>query len=168
MTGPIPDAANTMRKKRSTSNSKSLAKGLLAGLIGGIAAVAVRTVAEKFYPPLTNNESPGSFSAEALAGSELALPAHSTTTKAVWAEGALAGAAYGAIAEFYPAATAKDGAGFGMTMVSLKQDGALAAIGLATASAAPTPRERARQITLHVVFGVVTETVRRTVRHMLD
>ncbi len=156
-----------MSKKR--TSSKSLPKGLIAGLIGGLAAVAVKLVAERLYPTLTNSETDShALPAKALTDKELALPVPSTATKAPWAEGALAGAAYGAVAEFYPAATAKDGAGFGMTMISLKQDGAFAAIGLAAAPVVQTPRERARQITLHVIYGMVTETVRRTVRRVLD
>ena len=156
-----------MSKKR--TYTKSLAKGLLAGLIGGLAAVAVKSMAEKFYPPLAGSESnPDALSATTPTGHELALPAHPIEPKVAWAEGALAGAAYGAVAEFYPAATAKDGAGFGMTLISLKQDGALAVVGLAAAPVVLTPRERARQITLHVIFGMVTETVRRTVRRILD
>lgn len=156
-----------MSKKRTTS--KSLAKGLLAGLIGGLAAVAVKSMAEKFYPSIASSEAePATVPAVTRTDNMLALPARARNSKAVWAEGALAGAAYGAVAEFYPEATTKEGAGFGMALASLKQDGSLASLGLSPAPTSKTPREQARQITLHVVFGVATEAVRRTVRRMLN
>ncbi|GGA75644.1 hypothetical protein GCM10011507_28760 [Edaphobacter acidisoli] len=149
--------------------SKSLAKGLLAGLIGGLAAVAVKSMAEKFYPSITGSAAePQTAPAVTRTHNVLVLPVQTHNSKALWAEGALAGAAYGAVAEFYPQATAKEGAGFGMALASLKQDGSLAALGLAATPMTETPRERARQITLHVVFGVATETVRRMVRRILD
>src|SRR5579875_3499851 len=98
-----------MRKKRNTSNSKSLAKGLLAGLVGGLAAVVVKSVADRFYPPLPGGEQhsdpdPGALPAEAVTDHELALASRNGITKAEWAEGALTGAVYGAVTEIYPAA----------------------------------------------------------------
>lgn len=154
--------------KKKTNYTKSLAKGMAAGLIGGIIAAAAKSVVEKFYPPMAHDD-PAALPAKTLAGSELALPAPSAAAKNIrWAEGALAGAAYGAVAEFYPAATARDGAGFGVALASIKQEGALAALGLAAAPVAQNTREHAREITLHVVYGMVTETVRRVVRRVLD
>lgn len=155
---------------KKVSYTKSLTKGIVAGLVGGVIAAAARSVVEKFYPPLAHDErDPAALPAEGLAGNELALPAPSATTPNIhWAEGALAGAAYGAVAEFYPAATAKDGAGFGMALASIKQDGALTALGLTSTPIAQNRRGQAREITLHVVYGIVTETVRRVVRRVLN
>ena len=103
-----------MRTNKKTSYTKSLAKGVLAGLVGGIIAAAAKSVVEKFYPAMAHDEQDHhALPAKSLAGNELALPAPASAAKNIrWAEGALAGAAYGAVAEFYPAATAKDGAGF--------------------------------------------------------
>lgn len=159
-----------MSKNKNTSYTKSLAKGVLAGLVGGLIAAAAKSVVEKFYPALAHDEQDRhALPAEALAGNELSLPAPASAAKNIrWAEGALAGAAYGAVAEFYPAATAKDGAGFGMALASIKQEGALTALGLAAAPVAQNTREHAREITLHVFYGMVTETVRRVVRRVID
>ena len=84
-----------------------------------------------------------------------------------WGFGALTGAAYGALAEFYPAATAKDGAGFGMALASLTHEGVLPAMGLSAPPEEQTTRERTSEMASHAVFGVVTETVRRVVRKAL-
>jgi putative membrane protein len=71
------------------------------------------------------------------------------------------------LAEYYPAATAKDGAGFGMALSSLTHGTMLPAMGLSAEPEEQTTRERTSELATHVVYGVVTETVRRVVRKML-
>ncbi|HEX3968159.1 MAG TPA: DUF1440 domain-containing protein [Edaphobacter sp.] len=148
---------------------RSLAKGLIAGLIGGLVATAAKTLAEKIYPPRTHGEpEPPEELAERFAGHELAEREKETGAEAIhWGFGALAGAAYGALAEYYPAATAKDGAGFGMALSSLTHETMLPAMGLSAEPEEQTRRERTSEMATHVVYGVVTETVRRVVRKML-
>jgi putative membrane protein len=149
--------------------AKSLAKGLLAGLIGGLVATAAKSLAERIYPPRTHGEpEPPEMLAERLAGHELVGTEKEVAVEAIqWGFGALSGAAYGALAEYYPAATAKDGAGFGMALASLTQESALPAMGLVAEPEDQTTRERTSEMASHVVFGVVTETVRRVVRRVL-
>ena len=149
--------------------ARSLAKGLLAGLIGGLVGTVAKTLAEKLYPPRTHGEpEPSVLLAEKLAGHELVGPQREVAVEAIhWGFGALTGAAYGALAEFYPAATAKDGAGFGMALVSLTHESALPAMGLSAQPEEQTTRERTSEMTTHVVYGMVTETVRRVVRRVL-
>src|ERR1700688_781821 len=93
-------------------HKRSLAKGLLAGLIGGVVATAAKTLAEKLYPPRTHGEpEPPEVLAEKLAGHELSTVEKTTATATIhWGFGAAAGAVYGAVAEYFPAATEKDGA----------------------------------------------------------
>lgn len=148
---------------------RSLAKGLLAGLIGGLVATAAKTFAERIYPPRTHGEAePPVIFAEKLAGHELVGTEKEVATEAIhWGFGALTGAAYGALAEYYPAATAKDGAGFGMALSSLTHGTMLPAMGLAAEPEEQTTRERTSELATHIVYGVVTETVRRVVRKML-
>jgi putative membrane protein len=152
-----------------TTYGRSLAKGLLAGLIGGLIATAAKTLAEKIYPPRTHGEpEPPEVLAEKVAGHELVGTQKEVATEAIhWGFGALTGAAYGALVEFYPAATAKDGAGFGMALSSLTHGTMLPAMGLAAEPEEQTARERTSEMATHVVYGVVTETVRRVVRRML-
>jgi putative membrane protein len=69
--------------------------------------------------------------------------------------------------EYYPAATVRDGAGFGMALSSLTQGTVLPAMGLAAKPEDQTARERTSEMASHVVYGVVTETVRRVVRRIL-
>ena len=77
-----------------------------------------------------------------------------------WGIGAAAGAAYGGVAEYFPAATAKDGASFGLTLATVAQklSGEAEAEGLV---------EKTSGMAAYVVYGLVTETVRRFVRKRL-
>jgi putative membrane protein len=154
---------------QANTHARSLAKGLVAGLIGGLVATAAKTLAEKIYPPRTHGESePPAVLAEKLAGHHLVAAEKETSVEAIhWGFGALTGAAYGALAEFYPAATAKDGAGFGMALASLTHESALPAMGLSAEPEHQTVRERTSEMATHVVYGMVTETVRQAVRKML-
>ncbi|MEO8735751.1 MAG: DUF1440 domain-containing protein [Edaphobacter sp.] len=148
---------------------KSLVKGLIAGLIGGLVATAAKTLAEKIYPPRTHGEpEPPAVLAKKIAGHALTNTEETIAVETIhWGFGALTGAAYGALAEFYPQATAKDGAGFGMALASLTHEGALPAMGLSAPPEEMTKRERASEMGSHVVYGMVTETVRRVVRKVL-
>ena len=144
----------------------SLTKGLIAGLMGGLVATAVKTVAEKFYPPRTEGQTPApAVLAEKVAGHELSTAQSAVATQAIhWSFGAMAGAAYGALVEYYPAASAKEGASFGVALETLTHESALPAMGL---SGNPTSREHTSELATHVAYGVVTEIVRSIVRRAL-
>jgi putative membrane protein len=150
--------------------AKSLAKGLLAGLVGGLVATAAKSIAEKIYPPRTHGEpEPPAVLAEKLVGHELVGREKELAEEAIhWGFGALTGAAYGALAEYYPAATSKDGASFGIALASLMHGSALPAMGLSAEPEKQTTRERTSDMATHVVYGLVTETVRRFVRRRLE
>lgn len=149
---------------------KSLLKGLLAGAIAGLVATVAKSVAEKVYPPRVHGEpEPPSLLAEKIAGHPL-----DETTKTIagesihWGFGALAGAAYGALAEFYPAATGKEGANFGLALMSLTHEGALPAMGLSAPPEEQSFREHTSEAGSHLLYGVVTEKVRKFVRGLME
>ena len=145
-------------------------KGLVAGLVGGLVATAAKAVAEKIYPPHTHGEAePPEVLAEKLAGRHLNPHAEHAAAEAIhWGFGAAAGAFYGVLAEYYPAATAKEGATFGLVLMSLTHDRALPALGLSDEPGDQTLRERTSESASHVLYGVVTEKVRVWVRSALD
>jgi putative membrane protein len=148
---------------------RSLAKGLVAGLIGGFAGTIAKTFAERLFPPRTDGEpEPPEVLAEQVAGPALAPGMKAIAGESIhWGFGLAVGAAYGALAEFYPAATAKEGASFGMALEALTHEGALPVLGLSAEPEDQTPRARASEMTSHVVYGVSTEIVRRFVRRRL-
>lgn len=152
-----------------TVQERSLAKGLLAGLIGGLVGAAAKTLAERMFPPRTHGEAePPRQVAEAIAGHALAPAQAEAAVAAIhWSFGAAVGAAYGALAEYYPAATAKEGASFGVALGTLTHEGALPVLGLSAAPEDQTLRERTSEMTSHVVYGIATEMVRGFVRKLL-
>jgi len=147
----------------------SLAKGLIAGLIGGLAGTAAKTFAERIFPPHTHGEpEPQELAVERVAGDTLTPDAKLRLSEGIrWGLGAAAGAAYGAVAEFYPEATARQGASFGLALEVMSHEGALPALGLAAEPGDQTTRERGSEITSYVVYGVTAELVRRLVRRWL-
>jgi putative membrane protein len=149
--------------------TKNLLKGALAGLVGGLIATAAKTAAEKLYPPRTHGEP----EPPAVLAEKLGQPKQETLEKKVveesihWTFGALAGAAYGVMAELYPAVTAKNGATFGIALMSITHEGALPAIGLSAVPEEQEGREKRSEMATHVVYGIVCETVRGAVRKAL-
>jgi putative membrane protein len=159
-----------MNEKEITAEAeRSLAKGLIAGLIGGLAGTLAKTFAERMFPPRTHGEpEPPEVLAEQVAGHPLDPATQAVASEGIhWGFGAAVGAAYGALAEYYPAATSKDGASFGMALEALTHESALPAMGLSAEPEDQTARERASEMTSHVVYGIATELVRSFVRKLL-
>ncbi len=152
-----------------TTAGRSLAKGLLAGLVAGLVATAAKSCVEKFYPPRVHGEpEPPEVLAEMLAGHELDHDTKVYASEAIhWGFGAAAGAAYGALAEYFPAATAKEGATFGLTLMTLTHETALPAMGLSEDAGDQSARERTSEATSHLIYGLVAERVRSFVRKLL-
>jgi putative membrane protein len=148
----------------------NLVKGLVAGLIAGLVATAAKSIAEKFYPPRTHGEpEPPDVLAEKIAGHALDGETKAVASEAIhWGFGAAVGAAYGALAEYYPAATSKEGASFGLALMTLTHETALPAMGLSAPNEEQTAREHTSEAASHVLYGVVAERVRHAVRGMLD
>jgi putative membrane protein len=158
-----------MKDSEVVLQERSLAKGVLAGVIGGLVATAAKTLAEKVYPPRRHGDpEPPEVLAEKIAGRELSPLAETAAAETIhWGFGAAVGGAYGALAEYFPAATDKDGASFGMALATLTHEGALPTMGRAAHPEDQTPREHTSEMATHLLFGVVTETVRRFVRRLL-
>jgi putative membrane protein len=148
-----------VKKAKVRSVERSLAKGLLAGLIGGIIATAAKTAAERMFPPRA---------ASGEAGNALQPVASAAQAQAIHlGVGVAVGAAYGALVEYFPAATAKNGATFGAALGTLTHEGSLPALGIPAKLRNETLGEQAGEMTSFLVYGVVTETVRGFVRRFL-
>lgn len=153
-----------------TKDTTSLVKGLVAGIVGGLVATAAKSIAEKMYPPRVHGEpEPPEVTAEKIAGHPLDEDTNEIAGETIhWVFGAAAGGFYGVLAELYPRITAKSGAAFGLTLMSLTHEGALPAMGLSEPPEDQGLREHTSEATTHIVYGVVTEKVRGFVRGMLD
>lgn len=153
-----------------STRTRSIAKGAIAGLLGGLVATAAKSYVEKIFPPRTHREpEPPAILTRKLGGRELTVQQKRVAQETMhWGFGATMGAAYGALAEFYPPATSKQGASFGMALIALSHDNALPILGLKANPEAQTRRERTSELASYVAYGVVTETVRSIVRRMIN
>jgi putative membrane protein len=150
--------------------SRSLARGLLAGLAGGVAGTIAMTFAERMFPSRSeeDEEQPSELFAEKIAGHELSPEMREIAAEGIeWGLGLTAGAVYGVLSEYYPAATSKEGASFGIALEALTHEKALPALGLLHPREDQNLRERASEMTSFVVFGIATEMVRKFVRNRL-
>ena len=105
----VPWCAMAKEPKSLPRPAHSLLKGAIAGLIGGVIGTAAKTAAEQLYPPRTHGEpEPTDVAVEKAGGDKLASTGKKVASEGVhWGFGALAGAAYGMMAELYPQVTGK-------------------------------------------------------------
>jgi putative membrane protein len=78
--------------------------------------------------------------------------------------GMLSGAIYGAVAEVLPIVRAGNGLLFGAVLWLIADETAVSATGLAKRPSAYPPSTHAYALSSHLVYGFVTETVRRVLR----
>ena len=152
-----------------TERKRSVLKGALAGLIGGLAGAGAKVVAEQIYPPRVQGQtSPSVVLAEQMAGHPLAPGEKKVAIESLrWAFGALAGAVYGAVVEYEPSFGAWKGAAFGITLNKMTHESLLPKMGLAAPTERQPARERISEWVSHAAYGVVTDSVRRLARRAL-
>ncbi len=148
--------------------SSTVTKAVLAGLAGGLAGAAAKVLAEKVFPPRTEGQTPppALIAARAAGAASLPLPpaAKTLATEGMhWGFGTLTGGVYGLVAELYPAAAAWRGAVFGLTVNKLMHEGILPHNRLVEPVGEQPAQERISEWVTHVVYGVVADTVRRSV-----
>ena len=151
------------------NTSRSLLKGLAAGLIGGLAGAAAMTLVEKFHPHHDPEQQPSPAS-HARKTATFSLPHRGVEALAEgdpWIFGPLMGAAYGALAELAPAVTDRRGVTFGVALCSLTVEGALPDSSLSAAKTHLPLSEQPGELIAFSVYGLVTEAVRKQVRKLL-
>lgn len=151
------------------TRKRSVAKGALAGLIGGLAGAGAKLVAEQIFPPRIEGQiAPRIVFAEQIAGHPLASAEKKVAVESIhWAFGALAGAIYGVVVEYEPSFGAWKGAAFGITLNKITHESLLPKIGLSTPTERQPARERISEWVSHAAYGVVTDAVRRAARRAL-
>jgi len=85
-----------------------------------------------------------------------------------YAMGVTSGAIYGAVAEVAPASTAGEGAPFGAAVWLIADEIVVPALGLSKSGKEYPLSTHVYAFASHLVYGVTTEVVRRTVRRALD
>jgi len=152
-----------------TIRERSILKGALAGLIGGLAGAGAKALAEELFPPrIAGQRPPPVVLAEQLVGHPLPPNQHRAATQSIhWGFGAAAGAVYGALVEMEPSLGAWRGAAFGLALNKLTHESVLPRMGLARPREEQPAQERISEWVTHAVYGIFTDTVRRTVRRNL-
>jgi len=152
-----------------TQRPRSIAKGALAGLIGGLAGSGAKIIAEHLLPPRVEGQTPPSVVlAENVAGRRLAEPDRQLALQGIhFLFGAIAGAIYGGLVEVEPSFAAWRGAAFGITLNRITHETILPRVGLTAPPGDQPAQERISEWVTHAVYGVATDTVRRAVRRTL-
>jgi putative membrane protein len=152
-----------------TNSSRSVAKGFLAGVVGGLAGAGVKMLAEEFFPPRVQGQTPAQvILAEQVAGRELPETQQKVALHTIhWVFGALVGGVYGALVELEPSFGAWRGAAFGITLNRITHEALLPKLGLAAPTGQQPTQQRLSQWITHAAYGVGTDSVRRLVRRDL-
>ncbi|MGA7524782.1 MAG: DUF1440 domain-containing protein [Acidobacteriaceae bacterium] len=150
-------------------STRSIAKGALAGLIGGLAGAAAKMVAEQIFPPRIQGQTPPPVVlAEQVAGRPLTDSNRQLALQGIhWIFGALAGAIYGVMVEYEPSLAAWHGAAFGITLNRMTHESLLPKLGLSAPPGEQPTQERISEWVTHAAYGVATDSVRRAVRRAL-
>jgi putative membrane protein len=152
-----------------TKSPRSLTKGFLAGVVGGLAGAGVKLIAEQLFPPRVEGQAPPPvILAQQIAGRELPETQRKLAHHTIhWVFGALAGGVYGALVELEPSLSAWRGAAFGITLNRITHESLLPRMGLAASTGRQPTQERISEWITHAAYGVGTDTVRRAVRRGL-
>lgn len=155
--------------KRAAKPKRSIAKGFLAGLAGGFAGAGVKLIAEQFFPPRIQGQTPPPvILAEQFAGRRLPEEERALALQGIhWIFGTLAGGVYGALVEIEPSLAAWRGAAFGITLNRFTHETVLPKLGLTAPPQQQPTQERISEWVTHAAYGVATDAVRRSVRRAL-
>jgi putative membrane protein len=161
--------ADAASKGDMTTRQRSILKGAVAGVIGGLAGAGAKALAEKLFPPRVQGQTPPPVVlAEQVAGRSLPPTQQQAAMHSIhWGFGAAAGAVYGALVELEPSAGAWKGAAFGLTLNKLTHETILPKMGLSAPKEQQPTQERISEWVTHAVYGIFTDAVRRIVRKNL-
>lgn len=156
--------------KSKSSRKRSLPKGLLAGLIGGIAGAAVILVSEEIFPPRPEQQPSPLAALTSITSKQPVAPQsamHDRYNPLHWAFGAAAGGIYGMAAEMEPSLAAWRGAAFGITLNRFTHESLLPRMGLTPSKEEQSTQARVSSWISHAAYGIATDSVRRLVRRFL-
>ena len=151
----------------------NLLKGVAAGIIGGLAATAVKSLWEGFAPTRAPQQDSPQIQVADQANMEL-RGEHLDNQEAEVADQALhfgfgttAGAIYGATAEATDAVTTGYGIPFGMLLWAGTYATTIPALDLDKEITEKDPKYALNQFAGHLLYGLTTEVVRRGVRSVM-
>lgn len=171
--GNIDSVDEFMRKTEHTGPA-NYGRGFLAGVLGGLAGVAVKMIVDHYVAPdkvqFEDKLSDDLVDrAEALTGIDLDEAGENAAAAIIEVGiGALMGGVYGLIVEAMPEAKTEvaneDGGGVFATVQQL----AVPALGIMPAAAKDVAKDKFQNLAGHVAFGATVEIVRRTSRYYME
>ena len=171
--GKIDSVEEFMRKTEHTGE-KNYGRGFLAGVLGGLAGVAVKMIVDRYAAPDTVQFEDKIADdlvdrAEELTGIDLDEEGEEAAAAIIEVGiGALMGGVYGLIVEAMPEAkteaTTEEGGGVFATVQQL----AVPALGIMPAAAKDVAADKFQNLAGHVAFGATVEIVRRTSRYYME
>jgi putative membrane protein len=153
-----------------TNRERSILKGAVAGMVGGLVGAGAKMLVEKIFPPRVQGQTaPPVVLVEQVAGRSLPEGQKQAATQGIhWGFGAAAGAVYGAMVEIEPSLGAWKGAAFGVALNKITHESLLPKLGLSAPKDEQPAQERISEWVSHAVYGIFTDAVRRGVRRGLD
>ncbi len=133
-----------------------VARGVVAGLAGGLVGAFAKTIIERFFPIKPTD--PSIRRALQLGDTELAVD---LDTRDI-VTGILIGGAYGAAAELAPEVTAGNGLGLGSAVYGINNAGEI--MDHSKVELKPHEENEAHELLSDLVYGLVVEYVRDSVR----
>ena len=162
----------------SQTTGARIARGALAGVIGGIVASFAMDGLQMLLAKISSNDSGSDEEpttskaadgvARAVTGDDVGEANKPLAGQAMhYGLGAALGLAYGVAAAFEPRVTTASGTLFGLTTATVLDEGAVPAMGLADAPWKTPASGHLYSLASHLVFGGVTELVRAQVDRTL-
>jgi putative membrane protein len=162
----------------------SVWRGVIAGLVGGAIAAGAMSVVHTSLGEIASARQPEPPSPQQQQDDATVKVANAMTRRLLDrplpddkkplagslvhnAFGASVGAVYGGVAELAPRVTMIVGVPFGLAVWLGAHVITVPALGLAEPPTRQPPSKEALELLLHVIYGVVTETVRRLFRRVL-
>lgn len=146
-----------------------LARGFLAGAIGGLVGTALKTLAERYLPvrPPSAEAPPAKMAKRtaALAGERLSEQQKEVAEQGIhWVFGTVLGGVYGAAVEWLPALNDGMGLPFGAAVFGLMHEAALPAADLEPGHQGKDAGDERNEMVTHLIYGFVTEVTRAQMR----
>ena len=172
MAGRLHRASTVPAGSRPRAGRSGLVVGAIAGIAGSAAMNAFRAAVDgrRDDPAALDAGDPGALAIAAAISRRVfrhRLRAHQRAPAANavrYAIGTGSGAIYGAIAEAAPSVAAARGLGYGAALWALGDEIALPLLGLAAPPNAVPLTARVYALASHLVYGIVTDAVRRSLR----
>jgi hypothetical protein len=188
--GMVFDQGGSFMQLHRRDKQSNLWKGLAAGVIGGLAASFVMEQFQALWTKLAEgdksqksgqqqasssseedepaNEKAAEAISESLFDHELAKDEKKVAGEAVhYAMGATSGAIYGAMTEVFPEVAVSKGLPFGAAVWLIADDVLVPALGLSKPPTAYPASTHIYALASHLVYGLTTDLVRRSVRAVL-